>query len=368
MNIEMDGTSVRERLLPFDELHVAGKPVAFLTPDQKAAVFEFNAKVQKKEIHFESVDCLCGNRTFIYLAGYDRYGLSQSTVMCKNCGLVQSNPRMTAEETVRFYSSDAYRRIYNSTDYLERFEALYSLQTGRHIFEEIRKVKDLKAGVSILEIGAGGGWNLIPFRNAGTDVLGVDYSPSLVELGKAHGIPMQQGGADSIRGEFEVIILNHVFEHFLDPLGSLEKIKKHLKSNGVFYIAVPNFRSFPLNDLQNAHAYYFDPRTFAHYCAKAGLSCIAHGPSEKYHMFGIFRLAQTVNYSSLDGHGRVALKFLKHVRQKRQIRLWMDSIGIGKLPMKFYRKYVPEDELKADRCAKNRFTRPCAGSKMSYGS
>ncbi len=340
MDIEIIHAPVRERILPFDELHIPGRPVAILSPDQNAAVLEFNTKVQNGEIRFESVACLCGSRRFAYLAGYDRFGMIQSTVMCENCGLVQSNPRMTAEETARFYSSDTYRRIYNSSDYLKKFEVQYSPRTGQHIFQEICKVKDLKPGISVLEIGAGGGWNLICFQNTGIDVLGIDYSPSLVELGKAHGIPMKQGDADSVQGQFDVIILNHVFEHLLNPLGTLEKIKSHLKSDGIFYIAVPNFHSFPLNDLQNAHAYYFDPQTFTHFCMKAGLSCVAHGPSEQYHMFGIFRFSPAANPSSLDGHGRQVLKFMRHVKRRRQVRLWLDSIGIGRTAMKFYRKFA----------------------------
>jgi 2-polyprenyl-3-methyl-5-hydroxy-6-metoxy-1,4-benzoquinol methylase len=340
MDIEFIGVSFQGRILPFDELHIPGKPIAILSPDQDKAVLEFNTKVQKKEIHFESVACLCGSRRFIYLAGYDRYGLSQSTVMCEDCGLVQSNPRMTPDENARFYSSDTYRKIYNSADYLEKFETQYSPRHGLHIFQEIHKVKEVKSGVSILEIGAGGGWNLIPFRDAGASVLGVDYSPSLVELGKAHGIAMKQGDAASIEGQYDVVIMNHVFEHFLDPLGTLEKIRMHLKPEGIVYIAVPNFFNFPLNNLQNAHVYYFDPRTFAHYCIKAGLSCVAQGPAEQYHMFGIFRPSPAAGPSSLDGHGRQVLKFLKHVRRRRQLRLWMDSIGIGQTAMKLYRKFV----------------------------
>jgi 2-polyprenyl-3-methyl-5-hydroxy-6-metoxy-1,4-benzoquinol methylase len=340
MDIEIAGVPVSDRILPFDELHDPGKPVAALTRDQRAAVFEFNAKVQKGEVHFESVACLCGCRKFVYLAGYDRYGMSQSTVICGNCGLVQSNPRMTPDEYAGFYSSDTYRRLYNSTNYLKEFEALYSPRTGQHILQEIRKVKDVESDVSVLEIGAGGGWNLIAFRDAGASVLGIDYSPSLVELGKAHGIAMQQGDADSIQGQHDVIILNHVFEHFLNPLGTLEKIKTHLKPDGILYIAVPNLFSFPLNDIQNAHTYYFDPRTFAHYCAKTGLLCLAQGPSEQYHMFGIFRPSAAAVPSSLDGYGRQVLKFMRHVRRRRQLRLWMDSIRVGPVAMKFYRKFI----------------------------
>ena len=340
MDIKITGVSVRERILPFDELHIPGKAIAVLSPDQNAAILEFNAKIGKGEVCFEFVACLCGSRKFIYLAGYDRYGMSQSTVMCKDCGLVQSNPRMTSDEYARFYSSDTYRRCYDSADYLEKYEARYSSRTGQYIFQEIRNVKEVKSDVSVLEIGAGGGWNLIRFLEAGAKVFGIDYSPSLVELGKAHGISMKQGDADSIEGQFDVVILNHVFEHLLEPLGTLEKIKAHLKPDGVVYIGVPNFFSFPLNDIQNAHVYYFDPQTFAHYCMKAGFLCIAQGPVAKYHMFGIFKPSAMLNPSSLDGHGLRVLKFLKRVKRRRQFRLWMDSMGIGKVAMKFYRKFV----------------------------
>lgn len=338
MNIDIKRSTPKEWILPFPELHSPAKSVAALSPDQTAAVLDFNAKVQKGEIRFESVPCLCSNRKFILLASYDRFGLMQSTVMCSNCGLVQSNPRMTAKDTALFYSSDVYRRIYNSADYLEKSEAQYSPRTGSHIYNEIRKFIEIRPGISILEVGAGGGWNLIPFTRAGADVVGIDYSPSLVELGNAHGIPMKQGTIEAVQGHYDVIILSHVLEHLPDPLSSLATLKMRLKPTGLLYIAVPNFRSFPLNDLQNAHAYYFDPQTFAHYCAKAGLLCIAQGPSETHHIFGIFKPSETSNQPDINRYSRKVLRFIRYVRIKRQIRLGMDSIGIGKLPMKLYRK------------------------------
>ena len=282
--------SIRKKALSLKEFYSPGKPAVACTENQCKLISKFNDKIRKDLVKFESVPCLCGSNTFDMIAEVDRYGILQDTVICVECGLVQSNPRMTKEELTAFYSSDLYRLCYDGENYLEKYENKYTPEYGRHIFYEIDKVKRIDPGISILEIGAGGGWNLLPFIDKGAKVLGIDYSPSLIELGLKHAIPMKQGSIDTIPGQYDVIVINHVLEHFLNPVDSLRKIALHSKHEGIIYISVPNILNFNMGQLQNAHTYYFSPYTLERYCAEAGLGLLAIGKAQNIHLFGIFRL------------------------------------------------------------------------------
>ena len=285
---------------------------------------EFNNRVKNGNIEFESIPCLCGCAVFDLIASVDRHSMLQKTVLCTRCGLIQSCPRMSKGAYSDFYSSDYYRKSYESDEYLSFNRKRYCQGTGQHIFDEINKIKKINSSVSILEIGAGGGWNLLPFIAAGAKVLGIDHSPSLVSLGLEHGINMVQGSSDDIKGMFEVIVINHVLEHFLDPIESLKNIKKHLKDGGLIYIAVPNIFNFGMGQLQNAHTYYFDPETFAYYCSMSGLKLISSGPAQDIHLFGIYMIDNTNHPDKgLNSHFYDVYRHLKKIK----FRYYLNNIS-----------------------------------------
>jgi 2-polyprenyl-3-methyl-5-hydroxy-6-metoxy-1,4-benzoquinol methylase len=286
---------IRKKILKQKEFNLSGTPAVACSKLQLELIAEFNRKVASGELKFESVDCLCGCGRFDLIARVDRYGMLQDTVSCCECGLVLSNPRMTDREYADFYSTDLYRACYDGENYLCDYESRYTLKHGGHIFDEVDRVLPVKSATSVLEIGAGGGWNLLPFMARGASVLGIDYSPSLVALGKKHNIPMRQGTFDSVSSKFDVIVLNHVLEHLLDPLGALKKINSLCKTSGIVYISVPNILNFTIGQLQNAHTYYFTPRTLVRYCAQAGLGLCSSGEAQRIHFFAVFKPGKPVS-------------------------------------------------------------------------
>jgi 2-polyprenyl-3-methyl-5-hydroxy-6-metoxy-1,4-benzoquinol methylase len=301
-------------------------------PESRAqSVRDFNRRIQNGEIQLEATACLCGSRDSEPLSSVDRYGFLQDSVLCKRCGLISLNPRLTEAEYAKFYSSDLYRKCYEGENYVEEYKKRkYRPETGQAIFDEIVKFKPSLKNLSIIEIGAGGGWNLLPFLNTGANVTGLDYSPSLVELGREYGINMQQGGIQAIQGQYDVIILNHVLEHFLDPIASLKSIMAHLKDGGIFYIAVPNILNFGMGQLQNAHVWYFSPKTFVHYCGVAGLKMMASGRAAKYHMFGVFEKGPVARQQAddLKGHYQDMRKIIKKVEAKAFVKKLLSRFGL----------------------------------------
>ena len=79
-------------------------PKQKLSKYQIEEIKKFNNNIKVK---FENTSCLnCQSNNDQILFKNDRYGIKQQTVLCKNCGLTYSNPRMTEESAKYFYSSD----------------------------------------------------------------------------------------------------------------------------------------------------------------------------------------------------------------------------------------------------------------------
>ena len=292
-----------DNILPLKEFHSQDKPFISLSEQQRQAVSLFNKRIASGEVDLETVPCLCGGGEFDLIATYDRYSMMQSTVLCRRCGLILSNPRFTNEEYVRFYKSDIYRKIYESYNYLEIYRQKYKVSTGKHIFDSITAVKNTNQIGRVMEFGAGGGWNLIPFKEKGISVTGYDYSLSLVSLGREYGLNLLQGEISDIDGNYDVIILNHVLEHLTDIKNSIKKLKEHLNPGGILYLAVPKIKNFSMGHFQVAHTYYFSLSTLQYYMSQCGLKMINNGIAEKIHMYAIFEDAgKNLGKDFLSGH------------------------------------------------------------------
>ena len=253
-----------------------GKPFLQLNKGQKEAVAIFNERVRSGEVLFENCVCLCQGAEFSLLATIDRYGMLQTTVICKQCGLVQSNPRMIKEAYMHFYTTDEYRRLYDSDDFLDRCVRLYDdPRRGKAILDIVSRYKPIAEMQSVLEIGAAGGWNIYPFMQAGCKVRGYDFSEELVAFGRKKGIDLVCGDVFAVEGVYDVIILNHVIEHFTDFLVEMKCVRTHLADGGILFVAVPNIKHFNIAMLQNAHTYYFSQKTFRYYMQQCGF-CIIH--------------------------------------------------------------------------------------------
>jgi len=124
-------------------------------------VLRFNKQINNGTIKFESVPCLCGCVDFDRIASIDRYGILQETVVCRKCGLIQSNPRMTEDSYKKFYESDQYRKIYDNMSLSEYTEWKYQTHSGKQIFEVVNRIVPLNVSSNVLEIGAGGGVEFI---------------------------------------------------------------------------------------------------------------------------------------------------------------------------------------------------------------
>jgi 2-polyprenyl-3-methyl-5-hydroxy-6-metoxy-1,4-benzoquinol methylase len=260
---------------------------------------EYNDKIKSGKIKTHRRNCICHSDKFNKVTDYDRHGLWQPVVICKECGLIQNNPQLLDEEYAAFYSSDLYRKIYSGDDYLVSAKDRYA--DTNQIFDTLEPIMKERSFTSIIEFGCGGGWNLLPFQNSNYEVVGYDYSTDLIKLGKAeYDLDLRQGSFNEIKelGKYDVLILNHVVEHFTDLENNIRELTRLIKPDGIIYIGIPNIDIIDRGQFQNAHTFYFTERTFCHYMQKFGLEVIEFGPDESIHMHGIFKIANNKNSSS----------------------------------------------------------------------
>ncbi len=225
-----------------------------------------------------------------------------------------------------------YRILYEYEDYLEAADHKLNSDYGKFIFEDLSPMLKERGNLNILEFGCGGGWNLIHFSKAGYNVVGCDYSPNLTRSGRTYGLDLREGTIQDIEGEYDIIMINHVIEHFTDLLGSMKSIIKHLKPDGFLYIGVPNIDNYGLGQLQNAHIYYFSPRTFEYYMNRCGLRIIQYGVAQNFHMYGIFEVGTpSSDITILENEPKIIIKMIRKAQLKQAIGRVLDKMGIKEL-------------------------------------
>ena len=306
---------------------------------------KLNKKIQNNDIQFEDVSCLCGRNDSDLICSFDRYGLDQKTVICRYCGLIRSNPRMTEEEYRYFYESDTYMLLYDGENTEEYFRKKFDepdkyLNDGKNILERMKQFKKVDESVNILEFGCGAGYNLMPFLKEGANCTGIDYGKIGMEIGREYGLNILQGGLEKVEGRYDIIMMCHVLEHFLDPIATLKQFKSHLTSDGLLYISVPNMEILGLGQIQNAHTYYFAPDNFKYFIECAGLKNIDLGESQIVHMYGIFKVENiTPDLNDLLLSKEKMFRVLKHTRRKEIVKWLLNLLGLS-FVIRFKRKIM----------------------------
>ena len=119
---------------------------------------------------------------------------------------------------------------------------------------------------TFLDVGCGEGWALDYFQRQGWDVLGLDFSSFSLE--QFHpGLRGQLRAGDLYDGlqeliaegrQFDVLWLDNVLEHVLDPAGLLRRCHALTRPGGVLLVDVPNDFS-PLQQHLLAHGHIDRP-------------------------------------------------------------------------------------------------------------
>jgi len=207
-----------------------------------------------------------------------------SVVICRNCGLIQTNPHMNQKSYNEFYDKE-YRGLYMgktfaNNDFFER-----QVFHGNAIYDLIKKVvKKPFKNKFVVEIGTGSGGILQVFKNKKNKILGVDLGSKFINFGRNKGLNLKIGTINElkkIKEKPDLVIYSQVLEHILNPIEELKELRKYLKPSSLVYIEVPGIKNLTesynqdfLKYLQNAHIYHFTLRTLNNVSKKAGFKLV----------------------------------------------------------------------------------------------
>lgn len=247
-----------------------GKSILELSELQNRMKKQIEMKIKQNLYQFEFVPCcICNKKNFINLSKKDRYGLYTSIVVCRICGLIQTNPRMNQASYYDFYKYE-YRKLYSNREKPSDLFFFNLYKKGEGIYSYLLKNNLLKkspANSYILEIGCSSGGILKFFKDKGFNIKGIDVDEEYIQFGKNnYNLDLEVGTLKDIKINFapDIIIYSHVLEHLLSLNEELTLINNLISDGGVLYIELPGVKNLKnsyknnfLRYLQNAHTYHF---------------------------------------------------------------------------------------------------------------
>jgi len=246
---------------------------------------------------FETVNCnICNSDNYTEITNKGQFGFPTNVVICKSCGLVYLNPRWDHRSYMYFYQNE-YDKYYRPQ--IKDTSPLL-LQEVNPIEERLKKYDLFPKNVKhILDIGSGKGENLMHFHSLFPEIKLFAIEPSIESQ-----VHLKKSGVDIIDSDvnaswevnykniFDIIIMRHVLEHFLNPVEIMKKVQAVLKPGGIVYVAVPN-ALITKGDLETfwfraVHTYYFNKYSLENITRIVGL--------ETLHMIEGDELQQTELY------------------------------------------------------------------------
>lgn len=139
--------------------------------------------------------------------------------------------------------------------FLQRF---FTVPPYYHWFSKINLSRESK----ILDVGCGDGKTLFRMEKDGfTNLTGIDRFLSK-EIKNNKNVKVMKKDIFDIEGRFDLIMLNHVFEHMENPSEVLEKIYSLLKPNRYALIRIPTVSSFAYKHYGTNWVQFDAPRHF----------------------------------------------------------------------------------------------------------
>jgi 2-polyprenyl-6-hydroxyphenyl methylase/3-demethylubiquinone-9 3-methyltransferase len=118
-------------------------------------------------------------------------------------------------------------------------------QIGHHYGLSSTSLKPFE-GLSILDIGCGGGLVCEPLARLGADVTGIDADITAIETARAHAtqshlkITYENKTAESIQRKFDVVLALEVIEHVEDPADFVKTCSALTRAGGLIIFSTLN--------------------------------------------------------------------------------------------------------------------------------
>lgn len=260
------------------------------------------AQTNKREIDksLKLIPCpLCGNEDLKQVAKHQKFGLPCHVSICPHDGFVFLSPRWSKERYNHFYSHeyDSYYR-----------PQVFQVESQKQKYGSIRLVgkrldKYINDREHVLDVGAGMGWSLewlkLNYSNFQSFAAIESSAHCTANLVNNLGVDViaknvESDWHNSNSGRFDLIIMRHVLEHFLNPLDVLNKVRSSLGERGIVYVAVPDMMN-PIGSLNHywfrvAHVSYFSESTLIKAASMADL--VPMVTKSEGELWAIFRKSQ----------------------------------------------------------------------------
>lgn len=191
------------------------------------------------------MNCIsCGSTSFSVYINTSYFELP--VYLCQNCNLgVTGDSEYVIKNKLHVYGGE----------YWDERNAELSIDSGYSDIDSQGKRRNwvsqylycepyLRSKKSILEIGAGAGQATYWFDQHGFSVTAIEPDPRNVSKinSKLKNSRCISGFVEDLHIEekFDIIWMSHVLEHLVRPDLFLQKIRNNLKTNGIFFIEVPN--------------------------------------------------------------------------------------------------------------------------------
>ena len=291
----------------------------------------------------ESTPCLCGEdaeKQIDILAGIDKRALPVRNVICNDCGLIRIQPRYKESVYEYLYKNIYWKLLHGSKDLTEK-RFLFSVKRAKPFADYLIGNYEL-AGKKVLEIGASYGAGLFRLKDSNCkDLVGYDYDNEFLEKGREYaGLDLRYGGVDEAvhDGEqYDLVILRHVFEHFLDPARELGSLSKLLTKQGELFIEVPGVYNItywhddPLHYFDFFHPYSYTLGTLKNEMMKNGY--VLHGGNEHVYSFWKYN-GEKLRAGTNASEAEKIKKYIYKVERKRARREKFQSTFLGKVTFK----------------------------------
>ena len=208
------------------------------------------------------------------------YGVCYKAILikCKKCSLHFVSPRPKLQELYYFYPRDYANYSYPKNVITKLLFYLYEKRNKKEILSLIGN------SGRILDVGCADG-NYLDFLRKdgkeGWELYGTDISESAAKKAIEKGYKVYIGELEDLEipnGYFDLVRMNHVIEHVINPKSTLEKVFKILKQRGLSIVETPNtscpdffiFRKYWGALHFPRHIHLFSPRTLTVMAKKCG--------------------------------------------------------------------------------------------------
>lgn len=222
-------------------------------------------------------------QTKFALAKDYEYGLGPSDyqiVSCAHCGVLRLEP-MPGSDVLKDYYPPVYANFFEEEATLPR-RILTGLYT-RRLIKYLSGLLD-RAEADILDVGCASGHLMAAMerKNPGWRTTGVEISATAVAEGRKKGREILEGSIEELplpEASFDLILLQHLIEHVVNPEALARKLAVALKPGGRIVIETPNTQCLDLKLFKKywgglhypRHTYLFSRDNLKLLLAKVGL-------------------------------------------------------------------------------------------------